>query len=142
MKNEARIGDFTVAGQPTDGELAGLKSQGYGTVVNVRPPQELDEPEGPKVEGDGLRYVEVGFTAATLRPEHISQIKSAMAGLPGEVLIHCAGGTRAAVPAAIFTAEREGGDADEAIRLAENAGFEIAGTPYERVIREYFAKKG
>ena len=51
------------------------------------------------------------------------------------------GGTRAAVPAAIIEAKRAGKGAEEAVRLAEEAGFEIRGKPYERVIREYFASE-
>lgn len=89
MLNEAKIGKFTVAGQVTDEELADLPGAGYGTVVCTRPPEELDEPEAPKAEAAGLNYIEVGFTGATLSPEHIRQIRESVeAAPPGKVLIH------------------------------------------------------
>lgn len=89
MLNEAKIGKFTVAGQVTDAELTELPGAGYGTVVCTRPAEELDEPEGPKVDKAGLKYIEVGFTGATLSNEHIRQIRESLEGAPpGKVLIH------------------------------------------------------
>jgi hypothetical protein len=49
------------------------------------------------------------------------------------------GATRAAVAAAIVSAEKEGGGADGALRKVAGAGFEIAGTPYAAFIEAYFA---
>lgn len=49
------------------------------------------------------------------------------------------GGTRAAVAAGIIAAKRDGGGADDAVRLVSEGGFAIAGTPYEEFIRRYFA---
>ena len=89
MKNEARIGRFTVAGQPGDDELAGLKAAGYGLVVNVREPSEQDEPEAPKAAAAGLSYDAVPFTAATLAAEHVDALRAAIAAAPaGDILIH------------------------------------------------------
>jgi len=90
MKNEATIGGVTVAGQPTDEELQGLAAQGYSTVINIRMPEELDEPEQPKVEKAGLRYVSVPFTAQTLTADHVKRIKEAIESAPPgtKVLTH------------------------------------------------------
>ena len=90
MKNEATIGGITVAGQPTDEEIRALRSQGYSTVINVRMPEELDEPEAPKVEAAGLRYVSVPFTIATVTADDVKRIRKAIEGVPqgSKVLSH------------------------------------------------------
>lgn len=89
MKNERRIGAVTVAGQPSDAELAGLRAAGYGLVINVRMPDELDEPEAPKARAAGLAYESVPYTGSTLRREHVARLRAALdAAPPGEVLVH------------------------------------------------------
>lgn len=90
MKNQAAIGGITVAGQPTDEELRALKAQGYSTVINVRMPDEQDEPEHHKVEAAGLRYVSIPYTIHTLTPEDIAAVRAAIEGAPpaSKVLTH------------------------------------------------------
>ena len=87
MKNEATIGGIVVAGQLTDDELRGLEPLRFASVVNVRMPEELEEPEGPKIPA-GVAYREVGFTGATLRREHVEQVRAAVDAAAGPVLIH------------------------------------------------------
>jgi hypothetical protein len=51
------------------------------------------------------------------------------------------GGTRAAVAAAIVSAERDGSGASGALKKVAAAGFDIDGTPYAAFVREYYAAK-
>ncbi len=90
MKGEARIGPHIVAGQPTDDELRSLKSQGFSTVINVRMPGEQDEPEGPKVEAAGMRYVSIPYTIQTMTPDDVRRIREAIESAPqgSKVLTH------------------------------------------------------
>ncbi|MGH7661363.1 MAG: hypothetical protein ACRENA_10690 [Vulcanimicrobiaceae bacterium] len=90
MNGEAKIGPHVVAGQPTDEELEGLGSQGYSTIINVRMPGEQDEPEGPKVEAAGLRYVAVPYTIQTMTRDDVRKIREAIEGAPpgSKVLTH------------------------------------------------------
>ena len=89
MRNEQRIGGITVAGQPTDAELNGLRAAGYGLVVNVRMPDELDEPEAPKARAAGIAYDAVPYTGASLRREHVDRLRTILEGAPpGDVLVH------------------------------------------------------
>ncbi|HTV73948.1 MAG TPA: sulfur transferase domain-containing protein [Candidatus Acidoferrales bacterium] len=140
MKNEAVIGGITVAGQPTDEELRNLRARGFTTLVNVRAAGELDEPEETKATAAGLRYAEAGFTASTLSEEHVKRIRDAVESSAGPVAIHCAGGTRAAVVAAIISAEKTSASADEALRKIDEAGFDVEGTPYALFVRRYFQR--
>jgi uncharacterized protein (TIGR01244 family) len=87
MKNEAKIGRITVAGQPTEEELRGLRARGFGTIINNRLAEELPEPESAKVEL-GVTYVEIPFTGSTLSREHIEETRAVLARAPGEVLMH------------------------------------------------------
>ncbi|HEY1727507.1 MAG TPA: sulfur transferase domain-containing protein [Candidatus Baltobacteraceae bacterium] len=82
MINEATIAGITVAGQPKDAELAELPAQGYGTVINVRMPEEQEEPEGPKVEALGMRYVSVPYTGQTMSREDVHKIREAIESAP------------------------------------------------------------
>lgn len=49
------------------------------------------------------------------------------------------GGTRAAVAAAIVSAEKDGSGEAGALRNVRDAGFAIEGTPYETFILSYFS---
>jgi len=80
--NEVTIAGLTVAGQPTDAELAALPAQGYGTVINVRMAEEQDEPERPKVEALGMRYVSIPYTVQTIRPEDVRKVREAIESAP------------------------------------------------------------
>jgi uncharacterized protein (TIGR01244 family) len=90
MKGEAQIGPHLIAGQPTDEELNSLKSQGFSTVINIRMPGEQDEPEGPKVEAAGMRYVCIPYTIQTMTRDDVRQIREAIESAPkgSKVLTH------------------------------------------------------
>lgn len=89
LKNETRIGRFTIAGQPTDEELGRLSERGYGLVVNVRPDEELEELEEPKVTAAGCVYENVPITRQTISREHVLRVREAADQALGlDVLIH------------------------------------------------------
>jgi uncharacterized protein (TIGR01244 family) len=90
--------DLAVAGQPTPDALAQLKALGFRTVVNLRREQEggpADERE--VVERQGLRYVSVPLTAASLDGDDAEALAKVLTDpQAGPVLLHCASGNRAA----------------------------------------------
>jgi uncharacterized protein (TIGR01244 family) len=137
MKNEGQIDGITVAGQPTDEELRGLRERGFVMVINNRPADELNEPEAPKIP-EGVQYVDVSFTSATLAPEHVARTRDALNAANGPVLVHCAGGTRAAVVVAAVQAEDTGEGLEGALRRIREAGFDVDGTPYGTFLQRYF----
>ena len=87
MKNETRIGEFIVAGQPTDDELRALDARGVRLVINVRLPDEQAEPE-ERLLAPNVAYASVPFTGATLRAEHVQAVRDAAAASEGSILIH------------------------------------------------------
>jgi uncharacterized protein (TIGR01244 family) len=139
MKNEAVIDGVVVAGQLSDDEIRGLPGRGFGTLVNVRMPSELPEPERPKAEAAGLVYTEVPFTGDTLVFDDVRSVRDALAAGKGRAVVHCMAGTRASVVTAIVASERANEGADGALRRAAEAGFDLGGTPYVDFIARYFA---
>ena len=143
MKNEASIDGVVVAGQPTDEEIASLPSRGVKTLVNVRLRHELVEPEGPKADAVGLLYAEVPFNSDTITFADVHGVRQALEHCAhGEVVVHCQGGTRAAVVTAIVAAERAREGHHGALRRIADAGFDIEGTAYEAFIGRYFSRPG
>ena len=135
MKNEAIIGGVVVGGQP---DAADVRSGRFSTIVNCRPPDEDGNVTGELVRGTGVAYANIPFTGETLAQEHIDQVRAVLDAAPGTTLVHCNGGTRAAVVVAVVLAERAGQGAAEVRAALDAAGFDIAGRPYERFIDVYF----
>jgi uncharacterized protein (TIGR01244 family) len=133
VKNEAVLGGIVVGGQPGAADVAR-----FGTIVNCRPDDEPGNVTAELVQGTGIAYTSVPFTAETLTAEHIAAMRATLDAATGPTLVHCQGGTRAAVAVAIVQAERAGGTAADVVAAVEGAGFEIAGRPYEAFIASYF----
>jgi uncharacterized protein (TIGR01244 family) len=135
MRNEARLDGITVGGQPSADDLRGGR---FSTVVNVRRDDEPGNDTAALLAGTDIAYTAVPWTIDTVTKDDIDRIRRAVDAAHGPVLLHCMGGTRAALAAAIVAAEKDGSGASGALAKAEAAGFEIAGTPYAAFIKTYF----
>lgn len=138
MKNEAVIGGVVVGGQPDTSDVA---SGRYTTIINCRPSNEEGNVTEALVRGTDIRYASVPFTGNTIAKEHVDQIRTILDTATGTTLVHCNGGTRAAVAVAIANAERAGQGAADVVTAIEAAGFDIKDRPYEAFIRTYFEKR-
>jgi uncharacterized protein (TIGR01244 family) len=136
MKNEAIIDGITVGGQPTAGELANGR---FSSVINVRGDEEAGNNTAELVAGTDIAYTSVPWTIDTVTADDIARIRTAVDAAQGPVLIHCMGATRAAVAAAIVSAEKDGSGAAGALGKVAAAGFEIDGTPYAAFIKNIFS---
>src|SRR5471030_704046 len=105
MKNEAKIGDITVGGQPSEEEL---KSGRFASVINIREDGEEGNNTAAILRGTDIKYTSTPWTKDTVTTADIRRARDAASASDGPLLIHCAGATRAAVAAGIITAEREG----------------------------------
>jgi len=135
VKKESSIGGIVVGGQP---DASDVGSGRFGTIVNCRPPEEEGNVTGDLVRGTGIAYTHIPFTADTLAKEHIDRMRDALRDARGTTLVHCNGGTRAAVAVAVVLAERAGQGAKDVRAALDAAGFDITGRPYERFIETYF----
>ncbi len=136
MKNEAIIDGITVGGQPTAEELANGR---FSSVINIRGDDEPGNNTAALVAGTDIAYTSVPWTIDTVTPDDIAKIRTAVEAADGPVLIHCMGATRAAVAAAIVSAEKDGSGATGAHTKVADAGFGIAGTPYAAFIDTVFS---
>jgi protein tyrosine phosphatase (PTP) superfamily phosphohydrolase (DUF442 family) len=83
------------AGQPTGEQLQLLAEDSYHTVIDLRPPEEphgFDEPAAAKE--NGLAYVNIPVTPATLDQVTIDRFLDAMRGARKPVIVHCSTASR------------------------------------------------
>lgn len=102
-------------GQPSAEALARLKELGFRTVINLRVEGESGfVDEKAVLEAQGLRYVHVPLTAATLSDADVKAVRAVLDdAAAGPVLIHCASGNRVGAVWAVIQG-RQGKTLDEA----------------------------
>ncbi len=123
--NYTRIrADLAGAGQPSREALEALAERGFRTVVNLRRGDEdAIKDERAIVEAQGLRYVHVPVSAASLSRSDVEAVAKVL-GDPasGPVLLHCAAATRVGAVWALVEAAR-GVPLEEAIAEGKRAGL-------------------
>lgn len=83
------------SGQPTGEQLQLLAEEGYHTIIDLRPAEEphgFDEPAAAK--DNGLAYVNIPVTPATLDQATIDRFLDAMRGARKPVIVHCSTANR------------------------------------------------
>jgi uncharacterized protein (TIGR01244 family) len=114
---------LAVAGKPSPEALAKLKEQGFKTVIDLRTEAEGLAEEKAIVEGQGLRYVSVPFSAATFKLEDAQAVGRILADeTAGPVLLHCASSNRVGGVLAVLEA-KAGKPVDDAIAAGQKAGL-------------------
>lgn len=95
-----RIDDrLSVAGQPSEAEIAAFGEQGVALLINNRPDaEEPDQPgtdaEQAAAEAAGLAYLHLPVTGPTLSRDDVDRFREAVLAAPGPVVAHCRSGTR------------------------------------------------
>jgi uncharacterized protein (TIGR01244 family) len=83
------------SGQPTGEQLQLLAEEGYHTIIDLRPAEEprgFDEPAAAK--DNGMVYVNIPVTPATLDQVAIDRFLAAMSGARKPVIVHCSTANR------------------------------------------------
>ncbi|MBL0370849.1 TIGR01244 family phosphatase [Rhizobium sp. KVB221] len=122
MKITAITERLSVSGQPQAEEITSLGSQGFTTLINLRPDGEESSQPGNKVEAAaagtaGLAYDFIPVTMPTITLADVRAFQAAVAKASGPVLAHCKGGSRAIALHAI------GEVLDGRMKIADLAGF-------------------
>lgn len=138
-KEESRVtGHFTpiaegfyVAPQIRPEDIAEAKASGVTLIINNRPDgEEFGQPKGADIEAAaraaGISYVAIPVTGMNIGPAQLDAFDKAVAGSEGATLAFCRSGTRSTVLRAYGRA-RAGDPADDIIREAAGAGYNIAG---------------
>ena len=135
-----RLDDRTfVSGQIAPEDIAGLAAQGITTIINNRPDGEAPgQPLAAEIEAAareaGLAYAHIPV-ADGLSPGQVQAMAEALYAAEGGVLAFCTSGTRSTYLWALARA-RQGADADELIRQAAEAGYDLRPiAPYLNSIR-------
>lgn len=116
---------LAVAGQPSPEALGRLKEMGFRTVVNLRTQQEGAAQERPVVEAQGLRYVSVPVSPATLGLADVQAVEGVLADPAARpVLLHCASSNRVGAVWAVIQARK-----GKSLAEAEAAGAEAGMRP-------------
>jgi uncharacterized protein (TIGR01244 family) len=115
---------IATAGQPSSQALPKLAALGFKTVINLRMPGEDAPPdERAVVEGQGLRYVHVPLTAASLSAADVAAVEKVLddpAAAP--VLFHCTTSNRVGAVWALVQV-RKGRSLDDALAAGREAGL-------------------
>ncbi len=125
IPNYTRIrSDVAAAGQPSREALEGLARRGFRTVVNLRREDEDGiKDERAIVEAQGIRYVHVPISAASLSREDVEAVAKVLADpSSGPVLLHCATASRVGAVWSLIEAGR-GVPLEDAIGEGRKAGL-------------------
>lgn len=89
------VSGVMASGQPTGEQLQLLAEDGYHTIIDLRPAEEphgFDEPAA--AQENGLAYINVPVTPATLDQATIDRFLDAMRGARKPVIVHCSTANR------------------------------------------------
>ncbi len=121
--HQPRPGLYTSA-QPRPGDWRQLPALGVGTVINLRPAEEMaGRDEAAEVRAAGMHYVNIPIAGAdAVTPLNARALQQAIATGPGKVLVHCSTGNRAG--ALLALAAHAGGMASaDALAFGKAAGL-------------------
>ena len=131
-----RDGSVLIAPQPLAADLEALGAKGVRRVINLRTSEEmatLGFDEAALAQSKGMAYTllpiagNAGFTPAAL-----DAFSAAMASGEGDVLLHCASGTRAAHLCAAWLVREQGLSPEDAMRRVGPLG--LWPMPMERLL--------
>ena len=112
------------AGQPTGEQIQLLAEDGYKTVIDLRAPEEphgFDEPEAARQ--NGLTYVNIPVTPATLDQATLDRFLEAMEKAERPLLLHCSSSNRVGGLLYAWLVLEKGVAPEEALRRAKAAGL-------------------
>jgi uncharacterized protein (TIGR01244 family) len=112
------------AGQPTGEQLQLLAEDAYKTVIDLRAPDEprgYDEVEAAKE--NGVAYVNIPVTLATLDQATIDRFVNAFGKAQRPVLVHCSTGNRAGALYYAWLVLAKGAAPETALKRAKAAGL-------------------
>jgi uncharacterized protein (TIGR01244 family) len=126
---------ITIGDQPTEDDLARLKSEGYVGVVNLRNPGEPEQPlspseEGQKVQALGMDYLHYGVGGAPLTKEGVTSVcdfvdRHIQGGQ--KVLVHCRKGARAVALVLLQQARANQWKPEELVARGREMGLDVDG---------------
>lgn len=123
---------FSVAGQPSEAEIAALAEQGTALLINNRPDgEEPGQPgsaaEAAAAEAAGIAYLHLQVTGAAITREDVERFRDALDQASGPVVAHCRSGTRSLTLWAIGKVLAGRLRREDLIAFGAERGFDLAG---------------
>ena len=123
----------TAAGALTRDHIEALAAAGVKTIVNNRPdgedPGQLPAGEARALAAaNGIAYIHIPMTAATLQPGDVDAMEAALRDAPHPLVAHCRSGTRSTLLWAL-TRVRAGEDPAALVALGARNGVDIGALP-------------
>lgn len=144
MTERIRIGEGFEVGRshPSPEDLDRLARQGFKAVVNLRTEDEEDQPLSPQGEGEEVRRRDMEYLHFPVSPDAldaslVDRFREQVARLPRPVFVHCASGKRSGAMTMMHLAPRWGLSGEDALKKAEELGFECDSEDLERMVRRY-----
>ncbi len=112
------------AGQPSGEQIQLLAEEGYRTIIDLRAPGEprgVDEPAAARV--NGMAYVNIPVTTATLGHATLDLFFEAMAKAERPLLLHCGSSVRVGALYYAWLVLEKGVDPAKALQRARAAGL-------------------
>ena len=117
-------------GQPSQDDLARLKSEGVRTVIDLRGPQEdRGYDEAAEAQRLGLHYIALPIAGKDdITPANAAALHALLKERDGEVLLHCASGNRVGALLALAAVQVDGASPEAALTLGRAAGLKLLPT--------------
>ena len=123
-KGKAPQEGILVGGQPSPAQFETLAKLGYGTVVNLRTPQEQGNTDPELIESLGMRYVSIPIAGAeTLSEQNARKLAEVLDDAEEPVVIHCASGNRVGGLLALKAFYVDGKTPEEALAFGRESGM-------------------
>lgn len=133
-----RDGGVLLSPQPMAADLEALSAQGVRRVINLRTPEEmatLGFDEAALAASKGIDYTLIPIAGnAAYTPAALDAFSAAMARGEGDILLHCASGTRAGHLYAAWLVREKGLSPEEAMRRVGPLG--LWPPPMERLLEK------
>lgn len=122
--------DYAVAPQIEPSDFPTLASEGFTTVINNRPDDEVPPSHQSAAmqaaaEAAGLTYVANPVINGAMTQEMVDTQGAVLASAPGPVFAWCRSGTRCSIVWALSQAGKQ--PADDLIKAAADAGYDLGG---------------
>lgn len=143
MQDRIRISDdVVVGGQPRNGDLAGLRGEGFASVVNLRTTQEVDDGLRPSLEERavtdlGMQYLHVPVSMDEMSPELVDRFRDKFKGMGKPAYVHCASGMRAGAFVMMHLGVENGWSGEETLEQARELGFECKKPELKQFVTDY-----
>lgn len=141
MRGVLKFDGYSVAGQPSAGEIREIAQQGYRAVINLRSADQeaafSTAEEGRAVERSGMVYRNIPVSHESICAADVDRFRDELSRMATPVLVHCASGGLAGALVAAYRGVGRGISGQQAIDEARETGLRWTIPALAEFVREY-----